>query len=368
MRTYDEYTQPEFRLTIRKLVKKFPYLDKYFQALMKDFLNPIQKHGELHPLFWTLANPAFNYTFAEGIKMLVDNGYPGVVREVISNRDRQNFYSLESEIRLFRHLKLRNLEVEWGPKIKQNNGIKNPDFCINKKYYLEVLNINDRQKEMDESEAMLALRIGYNNLVKGHGYPFAVSATIHEFFDKEYLPLCLDFIQEVVPTLQRSDNWQSATLEHRGGRLMTFRFYYTKDRKGYWAAHGTGVRSLKNSARAKNKVLDKLDKWQFPDNVITGYFIFIDSFFCDHQDVASALMGQETITFNINDLDAPVSPTRSLDGVIHDPERGKLLLDKLDFVISSKLDNGLISGSNKRIFINEDRKKVTEEEINQIFF
>lgn len=117
--------------------------------------------------------------------------------------------------------------------------------------------------------------------------------------------------------------------------------------------------------RVKGKIIDKLKKFQFPNNKdIKGYIIYLEDFLSDFDDVEDSILGTPTVIFS---EDKSLKEIRKQDGIVHREDVKRTIFQEIDFVITFKRPNLLQKTIPFKIMINKDRAKITDEELKTIF-
>jgi hypothetical protein len=333
-RGHDDYTIPQHRLEVRRLFRRFPYLrDLFGPAWISSLWNPLTPRDEVPPVFWTLANPDRNAVLAESLRLIPPGDVPGVIRE-LKAKDRDQVDSLVLELTLFHRLRLRNPSTVWKPTVAGSGG-RSPDLSLvhdGRSVLLEAFMVRESQKDHEENEALGRLD-RYINQMRNH--PYLVSYEIKQRFTLAHLGRCASFLRRTIQDLTVQGT-EEAERDFRVGdaTVLTFSFKRMDNRKGFWASRMHGARVVEEDRRIKNKLLDKLDNFQFPRGTeeLKGYVMVMEALFADYEAVLSAVLGRGAVVVYGTPSSRRTEWTRNPDGVACDPTRGKLLVDEIDFI------------------------------------
>ena len=101
--------------------------------------------------------------------------------------------------------------------------------------------------------------------------------------------------------------------------------------KGYYGGSTAPFHLVEDDKRIKHKILDKLDKFQFPENSnIRKFLVLVLKGYADIIDVDDAINGQECVI--VSNKDQTYKESRNQDGIVHDSTRSKLL-NEIDFIV-----------------------------------
>ena len=350
-----------------ELLSKFPKLESYFG---KEWLNILLQPGieteNVHPMYWYLTNSLINERLARALKMLAETSasYNKFIDELKSAKTHGEFIGSLREVETYYILREKGYDVTWKPKIKVGDKILSPDILINWEIpiYLEIFVIVDSDADSMEQKAEQLVQVGINKMEENS---FAISTSYKQIISSEDVEPILDFIRGEIPTIKiLSGEIEKRTLQKEGKDLVRIDFHKIDGLKG-WIGGGGPMRSIDDSGRIKNKILDKIQAFQLPKKESTrhlnGYLIFLESSLSSSYSVATAVLGQETISFPVpmqDNVDVGREPIlgRAGNGVVHHNSWNETIAANLDFISSTTNSNGEILGKNSFLLINEDSK------------
>jgi hypothetical protein len=368
VRGHDDYTRPEDRLHFRRFFQKYPGFETLFGTSWKaSLLHPLERRDNLPPIFWTLANALAHESLVESFQLLaLQRDIRPVIRD-LKLPDEDEVVSLLRELEVFRVLRKKHESTVWKPKVEGAGG-RSPDLGVPHQVgplLLEILTVRQTKKDRVEAEVLDRLD-RFINQMKDHHY--LVSYTILAELPPRYLPRCCAFLRRVITNL-RSRGVLEARCEFQIRRqpILRFEFKTIDHSKGFWAAKSHGMRLVTEGGRIKFKILDKLERFQFPRgrDEVKGYVIILEGIFADHDELVSAVLGQSAVVWRGVPGEHKGEAVRQPDGVVADPERGRLLLQEIDFIASMRPRGGMrldVLG----VLVNGDRNRVTPQGIEEM--
>jgi len=369
MRGHDDYTRPEQRLEVRRFFKQYPALEEGFDpSWIAPLLHPLKRRVDLPRIFWTLANPLAHESLFESLHLLRPQREIGPVIEELKLPDEDQVVSLLRELELFRVIRKRNPSVGWKPKIEGADG-RSPDLGLihqGRGLLLEVFMVRETEAMRKENEVLGRLDRFINQL-QDHYY--LVTYTILADLPRRSLGRCCAFVRRVIRKLTARQVREARCEFQVGGKsILRFEFKKIDHRKGLWGAksHG-GMRLVEEGGRIKFKLYDKLDKFQFPRGTddLKGYVIVLEGIFADHDELVSAVLGRSGVVWRDIPGEHKVEVVRQPDGAVAHPERGKILLEEVDFIASMQGKGGM-SLETLGVLVNGERNRVKPADIEEM--
>lgn len=316
---------------IKDLLEKY---EKFYLLLGKAWVEKaFEKNKERRqtpPLAWILLDDKKNISFLNSIQKLIDTDYSRL-SSLIKNdlKKPSSLYELKplcTELEAYRHFatKLGDAAIEFRPQI-EGTGMEG-DLKIgtgDKKIFIEILTVIDDQVTITQNQLSTRLSDMIDHFVEKRG--IIVSIAYHRILTPEMVARIFKDLKEFVLStdppgelsITREDGQEIATVEIEKN---------ANEDDGYtsgWTGPGRGI-SVGN--REKNKILDKLDKYQFPETAdFKGLIIHLDSMLSGEENILNAILGMQTLRVDIETGETIF--TRSKNGIIHD-KRAK----KIDFI------------------------------------
>lgn len=358
-------TSIEHRMLVRKFIDENKIIESLFgEKWIKDtLLSTPMSSKDIHPLFYFFANPHENKLLLSGIKSLITNKNKKFIRTLKNDKDEYNIHSLIREIDTYALLqKKKSNELIWKLQNKDTNKSIDIRYRTRDKIFdLEIFCINQSLSDKNSKDVIDELHGRVNNMADN---PFVISVKLFRKLEKKELEQIWKFLKKQVGILKKNKTPTSKTYYQKKCPIIKFEFTLpNKHEKGFWGISESSMQHL-NSTRINDKIKDKLEKLQFPNNEsINGFIIYLEDFMIDPEDVIDAVIGFPNLTFYEN---GQSKQGRNNDGVIKS-NFGKTLLKSVDFILALKHPNNMTNLNKIKILINDSRSKITKEEIEQIF-
>jgi len=341
----------EDRTRFKEILSTNPLIEQIFGKnwIESSILNCFRNIFNIHPVFWFILRDEEFVAKLIALRESYDR-FPSLVNRI--KKDRENFGSIYSTIDIFYEYKLKHKQVFFQPRNPDNQ--KECDIKIiieGVEYWGEILTINLREEDALLEKLNSNIRFQFNEKNRSNNCVFL---QYHLPIKKEIEKPLLNFLlKESAKLIIRKG--EEITKEFRSGHELfcTVSFFRkgNRFRKGYHGGFGGPAKFIDDSKRVKNKILDKLDEFQFPlAEDIKRFFIIVLKGFVDIIDVDDALLGEETVVFYRNSGKTKIG--RRPSGIIHDAKRYEPF-KKIDFIIIKK--------NNKKFFrINEKNSSNVE--------
>lgn len=343
---------------IRNILKLYPEI---FSLLGKDWIDKNllkqQERKKVHPLAWILLDPKKNEEFLNGIQLLVKADYPRLASFIRDDiKKTTSLYELRplyTELHVYKKFsdKVGLDNSEFRPAIEKLG--KEADLRIildDNDIFVEVLTVIDDEVSRRQNELSTELSEQIDKLIESKG--IVVSLVYKRVLDKdkvqyilEELKLHLDILKDKIEIPVLQDGQEIAVIEVEKNE---------KEAEGYvasWIGPGRGV-SVGN--REKNKILDKLDKYQFPEEArAKGIIVHLDSMLSGELNILNAILGLQVLKVDIET--GETISTRSPNGIIHD-KRAR----KIDFIAFYRRNDI----NNLQLLMNNDETGLVEKLFN----
>lgn len=361
-------SREEERRAVETFLTRFPDIAGAIDARWKErALNTTTPRTEIPPLFWFLVNDQRAAVIAEALQLLSEDRSIGPVIKELQLPDWDQLNSLLRELEVYRILRLQNAKVIWKPALPGKK--KRPDLAVeiqDRKVYIEVFAITASAADRREACRFSRMNDGIDDLI---GNPYHVSYAVEGGLSDSDIEPCLKWLQERISTISRGSEVEIKLKYPANGKAkIKFTLKLGKDGMGRFISAAHGVREIKESKRAKNKFLDKLDKFQFPTgtNDAKGYVVVLEAIFLDYEEVLSGVLGTAGVEFSRLDDQPTARTVRGQDGVVHDPTRGVMLREEIDFVAVFNAKGGLLEGK-PEVLLNGGPGKLTGPDIEKLF-
>jgi len=357
------------RRAAHKFFESFPQVAALFEDEWKSrALSPSVARLELPPFFWFLTDEHHSKVIGEALELLSQDAHIGPVIGELQVMDDTQVNSLVRELEVYRLLRLQNTDVEWKPKLSGLNP-KRPDLAVRssgRRIYLEVFTITQSGPDREEAKILNRLNQRIDEIPEN---PYLISYSIEGEFGSEDVDPCGRWLRETIETLPVPlTEGTSVAYSSHGQKKLIFTFFSTRSGKGGYGATMHQMRMVNESRRVKNRFLDKLDALQFPSDShdAKGYVIVLDAIFLDYEEALAAILGRSAIQVQMTGTNRTTKWIRQEDGVAHDPTRGKILIEEIDFIAMFRPKGRAIEGK-PEIIPNGGPGKMTRPEVERLF-
>lgn len=365
---YRGYVLLKNRLLIRKALQLNPIILKSFSStwIFKNVV-PVfdQPIDSVHPLYVLIANPREQALFVAGLEILFQQRRMSIINELKQCQSANNMISLGRNIQTFALLYARNPSTIINPSNIATKKVPDIKFVRDKlNWVIEVFTVFGSDREEEEGKIIIELHARVNRYPDN---PFVISAEILGLLKMNYLEyIWIELLKKIKQLRTQITDHEFVICNKNHDQLIKFEFSQpNKHSKGFWGTNRTGVRIRKDSARLKGKILDKLINIQFTSiEDINGYILYLEDWMMEPHDLEDALLGQQVIYFGDN-VGKPLYG-RKPNGVIHHEVGGKKLFDWVDFFIVAQHPSKLSDETHTKIYLNSDRKQVTEDQIREL--
>ena len=353
------------RNTVQDVIDKCGLRSSLDESWIRVALSPTTPRVELPPLFWLLTDIHRSQVIAEALELLSKTNSISPVMKELQLRDGDQVRALVRELEIYRLLRTRHTSVTWKPKTQG----KRPDLAVElaaKRVYIEVFTIGRPESERSEDKVYAQLNQRIDAIP---GNPYRIYCSLRSALTLSDIDSCLTWLTETIESLKATGaNTESVDYPQRGPRKIRFEFSRAEDNRGGWFATQHQARSMNTSARVKNRLLDKLDALQFPIGSLVGkgYVMVLDWAYSDHEAVLSAILGRSALQVELQNSVPIARAVRQQDGVAHDPVRGRLLADEIDFVATFTTRGRALDGQ-PEIVLNGAPGKMTHAEVESLF-
>lgn len=312
------------------ILKENPSIEKIFgkEWINKTIVEHYNDKSQIHPIFWVIIQDKY---FSE--KMIILEKLYNKFKSLINciKNDTDNLQDILAIISVHYKYKLKHTNVIFQPKVPDTSKECDVKVIIeNIEFWGEVLAINLSGEDREHEDVDSYIKAQYNERNKTDN---GVYIECNNSLKNEHKDKLLNFVLEEAKKLTLSKGEEVLREFIYGNEILCVVKYFGKGttyEKGYYGGSMSPVKFMKDDMRIKNKILDKLNKFQFPTTDDTRrFFVLLLKGGIDVIDVDNALFGQECVIFN---ADGNFSESRNRNGIIHDPERAKKL-NMIDFVV-----------------------------------
>lgn len=333
-----------------EILKENPLIEETFgkEWIKNNIIDKFINRLLIHPLFWIILTDKDLVNKLEVLRKSYDK-FRNMIKHL--KNDVKSVRDIMMNITIFCEYQSRHKNVFFQPPILENK--KECDVMVEvdgTEFWGEILTINlDRENSLqDEIDNYIRIHYNEKNRTKN-----GIFLNYQAFIDKDLADKLIDFSLEEAKKLSLKKD-QEVTKEFivNDELICKINFFGTggKYSNGYYGGSMGQAHCYIDDIRIKNKILDKLDKFQFPTgkDIKRFFVIVIPRGGADMIDVDNALLGQEcvTVTYSASEV-LERREGRKQNGVIHDPERGKIFLDLIDFVVINKGEKKFYKISNK---------------------
>jgi len=360
---------PEERQAAQGFFADFPDIGTRFREdWVSATLSASTPREQLPPFFWILVDPSHAVIIGEALRLLAKDHSLGPMISELQLGDADHVNALVREMEMYHRLRSHHEIVEWKPKLPGANP-KRPDLAVvlpSKKVWIEVLTIRHSKREQDERVLFGTLNKRIDDFP---GNPYLISYSVEgEFEDRDVEP-CLEWLRSRLKALDvPSGNEVEAEYPSDGQPKLCFTFRRAQDDRGRSFAMLFGPRVSESAGRIKGRFLDKLDELQFEAGSSDGkgYAVVLDGLLVTHNAVLSAIFGQDAVQVSYAGGRLTHKWIRQSNGVVHDPKRGRILLEEVDFFAIFK-PRGRAIPEKPEIIVNETPGKMTRPEVERLF-
>jgi len=362
-RRYDHYTRPEHRYAIRGFFNRNPELIPYFtQRWVDTLVSPVISREQVTPLFWALVHPASQERLVEALRYLAKQHSIRRVVSDLKSLDEDNVAAVLSELEMYRMLRVLHEDAQWKPG--EGRGKRPADLVFGmregRRVVVEVLAIRRSKKCREEDLALDEIQL----FMDGLGHRYSIDYELKSSLSIRHVDACCAFLRDRLRRLgERRMGGESHADFVVGGKLvLRFRFKRTTE-KGRWVAGMHDVTQREEGGRIKQKLFGKLDKFQLPrgGEELKGYVLVLDERSHDAEDVRSAVVGRMGVTVRKSGGEPEMVWIRQNDGDVHDPIRGRLLTEEVDFIASMTRSGGMFLKP-LDMLVNGDLRRVTRDD------
>ena len=321
----------EDRVHFKEILSSNPSIEEIFGKnwMKSSILNCFEDRYNIHPLFGIILSDEKLVAKLMVLRKSYDK-FPSLINRI--KNDKENIGSILSTIDIFCEYKLKHPQVFFEPKNPDNQKECDVKLIINGiEYWGESLTINLREEDAIQEKLNSNIRFQFNEKNTSNNCVFL---RYHFPLRKENEEALLDFLLKESKGLTLRKNEELTRKFSIGTNVLcTIKFFRKGStfRKGYYGGFMGPAKFIDDSIRVKNKILDKLDHFQFPlKDDIKRFFVIVLRGFVDTIDVDNALLGEETLVYYRNTGKTKIG--RKPSGIIHDPKRHELL-KKINFII-----------------------------------
>lgn len=319
-----------------QILQKEPSIEKFFgkEWIRKYILDFYKDRTKIHPLFWIIIGdkdfvkklPVLEKSY-DKFKGLIDNLKTDII----------NIHNIISNINVYYEYKLKHSTVFFEPKNVITNKKCDVKVIIEGvEYWGEVLTINEEKGEKSHDTFDNDIKILYDENNRTNN---GIIIEYERFLTLGLKDKLINFLLQESKKLNLAKGEEVAKKFIVNSELICTIAFFGKGtvfEKGYYGGSAAPVHLVEDDRRIKNKILDKLDKFQFPNDVnIRKFLVLILKGYADIIDVDDAIQGQECII--VNNKDQSYKESRNQDGIVHDLARSKLL-NEIDFIVVNEND------------------------------
>lgn len=343
---------------VNKLLKSYP---KIKDALGKKWINKnlfSANKPYIHPLMQILLDENRNYIFFDGLKLL-QKKYPkfkNLIKTVKKASKFDDLQAIYTEVQLFKYFFAKKgiSNCTFRPPLTTGQeGDLEFNFKGNK-IGLEIFTVVDDQISSQQDKIDYDLRSKINKLIVNT----CISVSLH-FKIRISERMANLIFNEAKKFLNKEMGGERCEIPVKEGDCLIAILKFEKNDKNKkgccYGSTGPG-RSLNTGRRIKSKLLDKIEKMQFSQDVdIKGFILHLDTLNEDYFNFCNAILGQSYLNFNPRNKKYEHGKVRQKNGIIHHEDFKD---GKIDFIMAYK--NNKIN-DNHTILINNLHKKTVHQ-------
>ncbi|MDD5623649.1 MAG: hypothetical protein PHI23_02990 [Candidatus Peribacteraceae bacterium] len=325
--------------------------------------------GEVHPLFFRLGSSlSGDRRLIRDLRFFLDHmasRFPGLLRKLMADRDRQYTVSTMYQLHAFCVLRQRGFQCDWEPRTV---GDRRADVYVpltgDRQLFIEAFTVFPMQDDRVHDELSNWLRIQVNAIPD---LAYMVSPWFQGCLTQEKAKWLLEAIRRDIASgeLPRAPIERiEKTYTFDGIPVATVKYELSDDGKGFFAGPGQEVvRQGENAAHIKNKLLDKLEKFQLPPRpALSCYLMCLENYWGGLIDVVDALKGNPKMAIT---RDGRFRDTRDPNGVIHHKKGWNL--SEVDCIIVVERPSNEWTRDDVKFLMNE-QGLLSRDEAESLFF